>query len=80
MNYVVKVKPGAKTPSRVEKGEDGVDFVVFLHERPKEGEANKALVEILAKHFKVAKGQVEIRSGFKARLKRVEIMGEANGA
>ncbi|MBQ3261160.1 DUF167 domain-containing protein [Candidatus Saccharibacteria bacterium] len=73
MIYTIKVKPGVKTPSRVEKGEEGVDFVVFLRERPKDGEANAALVEILAEYFKVAKSQVVIKSGFKSRTKRVEV-------
>lgn len=43
---------------------------------PTDGEANKALVRLLAKAAGAPKGAVEIVSGAAARVKRVRIAGE----
>ena len=42
---------------------------------PVEGEANAALIALLAKHLKLSKRQVEIARGGQSRLKQVEIEG-----
>ena len=67
----VRVKPGSKSLSRLEQQEDG-SYVAFLHARAHDGEANKALFELVAKHFKVAKSTVTIKSGAKSREKTLE--------
>jgi len=41
---------------------------------PTEGKANKALVELLAGHFKVKKSSVRIIKGEKSREKVIEII------
>jgi uncharacterized protein (TIGR00251 family) len=41
--------------------------------KPKDGEANEAVIEIIAKHFKVAKRDVQIVKGLNSRVKVVEI-------
>jgi len=45
----------------------------FVRIQPKSRKANAAVVEILAKHFKVAKNSVKIVGGEKSRSKVVEI-------
>lgn len=67
----VKVKPGSKQLSRLEKQADG-SYVAFLTARAHDGEANKALAELVAKTFRVAKTSVQITKGAKSRQKTVE--------
>jgi len=71
MIYAVTVKPGSKKGPLVL--EEGRELTVFLRERPVEGKANTALIQILAKHFGVAKSQVMIKSGIRGRKKLIEI-------
>lgn len=70
MNYTVIVKPGTSQEKVVVSGSD---LVVYLRAKPHDGEANTALIKLLAKHFHVAKSQVEIIRGAKARTKIVTI-------
>lgn len=70
MKYSVIVKPGSKVEKIVD---DGEKLTVFIHARAHDGEANKAVIEILAKHFRVAKSQIEIVAGSKSKKKIVEI-------
>ena len=46
---------------------------VHLTARPEKGEANKELIELLAKYFKVKKSQITILKGLKSREKTIEI-------
>ena len=71
MKYTVKVKPGS-SQEKVVVTDDGV-LTVWLHARAHDGEANKAVVKVLAKYFGVAKSCVEIVRGEKSREKVVEI-------
>lgn len=71
MRITVRVKPGTKGATRLERQEDG-SYVAFLHARAHDGEANKALLELVAKEFKIAKTQISIMSGAKARVKVLE--------
>ena len=73
MQISVRVKPGSSKGPLVESGADGL--VVYLRERAVDGAANEALIQVLAKHFGVAKRQVEITSGHAARIKRIRIVG-----
>ncbi len=72
MIYTVKVKPNSKKGPLVE--EQNGELTVFLRQKPIEGEANSALIKILADHFDVAKSCVVIKSGRKSRQKLVEIL------
>jgi len=73
MKIGVKVVPGAKiTQIQPSIGED---LKVWVKGQPKEGEANLCVIELLAKHFKVAKSQIRIVSGYKSRNKLIEIIG-----
>lgn len=67
----VKVKPGCKQASRLEKQEDG-SYVAFLHARAHDGEANSELMKLLSKELGVPKTQLEIVTGAKGRDKVIE--------
>ena len=71
MIYSVTVKPGSKKGPLVVQ--DGEDLVVYLREKPVEGQANTALIKLLAAHFHVPKTTVQIKSGARGRKKLVEI-------
>ena len=70
MRIDVLVKPGSRKNEVVEK--DG-EVIIFTNKRAHDGEANRAVVEMVAKHYGVAKGQVRIFRGEKGRRKVVEI-------
>ena len=72
MRISVRVKPGVKGATRLEKQEDG-SYVAFLHARAHDGEANKALLELVSDEFKKPKTSIEIISGAKSRDKIIEI-------
>ncbi|MDO4612195.1 MAG: DUF167 domain-containing protein [Candidatus Saccharibacteria bacterium] len=67
----VLVKPGSKKGPLVVEDEEGL--TVFLREKAHDGEANAALIEILADYFNVSKTCVEIKKGGKTRRKTVEV-------
>ena len=71
MQISVRVKPGTKGATRLEKQEDG-SFTAFLHARAHDGEANKALIELISDEFHVPKTQIEIASGAKSRTKSLK--------
>lgn len=72
MIYQVTVKPNSKKGPLVIVAGD--NLTVYLREKPVDGEANQALIKILAKHFDVAKSQILIKSGLRSRQKRIEIL------
>lgn len=72
MRYTLFVKPGSKKGPLVTQ--DAADtLTVYVRERAVDGAANEAVIELLAKHFGVAKRDVSIESGFTGRHKRVRI-------
>lgn len=71
MRYRVTVKPGT-SQEKVIALDDG-ELIVYLRAKPHDGEANTALIKILAKHFKVAKTSIKIIRGANARIKIVEL-------
>ena len=71
MRISVRVKPGTKGATRLEKQEDG-SFTAFLHARAHDGEANTALIELISDEFKVPKTSIQIVSGAKSRDKVLE--------
>lgn len=69
----LRVTPrSSKNEVRVES--DG-SLKVWVTAPPVEGEANKAICEIVAKQLKVAKSRVSIASGEASREKRIRISG-----
>ena len=71
MRISVRVKPGIKGATRLEKQEDG-SYIAFLHARAHDGEANKALLELISNEFKVPKTSIVIVAGAKSRDKIIE--------
>ena len=73
MKLSVKVKPNAKQ-QKIE--EDGAgNLLVWLKSPPTEGKANRELIELLSRQFKVPKSQIAIKSGQTSRQKIIEITG-----
>lgn len=66
----VYIKTGCKN-SRVVL-ENGV-YKVFVKSLPKEGKANKELIEVLSEHFHIPKSNIEIKRGLKSKSKIVVI-------
>ncbi len=69
----VKVKPNARVSELVAQ-EDGT-FAASIKAQPVDGKANAELVGLVAKHFKVAKSSVTIKSGAGGRMKLVTWRG-----
>ena len=72
MRISVRVKPGTKGATRLGKQPDG-SYIAFLHARAHDGEANKALLELISDEFKVPKTSITIVAGAKSRDKIVEL-------
>jgi len=70
MKIDVKVIPGAR--KNLIKQEGGM-WKVHLSAPAVDGKANKALIVLLAEHFKVRKSQIEIIKGLKSRRKTINI-------
>lgn len=72
MIYEIAVKPNSKKgPLIIESSNQ---LTVYLREKPVDGEANAALVKLLAKHFNVAKSCIIIKTGARGRKKLVEVI------
>ncbi|MFA5021809.1 MAG: DUF167 domain-containing protein [Patescibacteria group bacterium] len=71
MDLFIRVIPNSRQTEIIE--ETTGRLKIKLKSPAKEGKANKELVEILAKKFKVSKSQVEIIKGLTAKDKLVRI-------
>lgn len=75
MKIAIKVKPGSKE-QKISKQTDMFGnelYEIKLKSLPKDGEANKELIDLLAKEFKTAKSNIQIKSGLSSRSKVVFI-------
>ena len=70
MKYQVIVKPGSSQEKVVATGEQ--ELTVYLRAKPHDGEANSALIEILAKYLNLPKTSLKITRGQKSRHKEIE--------
>lgn len=70
--YNVFVKPGSKKGPLVHPSLTG-ELLVYVREPMIEGRANKAVIELLAKHYGVSKSRVEIVSGHTSKHKIVSV-------
>ena len=75
MQITVRVKPGSRKGPLVEssEGPDGAELTVYVQKRAVDGQANAAVVELLARHFGVAKSRIEILRGHSSRTKTVSV-------
>jgi uncharacterized protein (TIGR00251 family) len=73
MKILIKVAPN----SRVEEIISNKDkFLVRVKEPAKEGKANKAVIRLLAKYFKVPQSSIRVVSGLGSKNKIIEILGK----
>lgn len=72
MTKIIKVRVVPKA-GRNEVRQFGDGYKVYLTAPPAKGKANKALLELLAGHFKVKRSQVAILKGEKTRDKLVKL-------
>lgn len=68
----VHVKPGSRKGPLVQTDADGT-LTVYVREPAVDGKANQAVIRLLAQHFGVPRGNVELASGATARRKRFRI-------
>jgi hypothetical protein len=71
MKIFVKVKPNSKTESV--KRTDPAHFEVRTKSPPREGKANTAVINALARHLNIPKSRIKILAGAKSRQKIFEI-------
>ena len=72
MKYEIKVIPNAKHNA---VSQEAGGFKVHLTAPATDGKANKALIELLARHCNVKKRQILITKGLQSRYKTIRIMG-----
>lgn len=71
-DVTVRVKPGSSKGPLVESV-DGT-LTVYLQQRAVDGQANTALLAVLAKHFGVPKSSLTIIRGLTSRVKTVRVV------
>lgn len=71
MRYQVTTKPGSSQEKIIQTADD--ELTVYLRAKPHDGEANDALIKLLAKHFKVGKTTIKILHGTKSRNKIIDV-------
>ena len=68
--YLAIVKPGTSQEKVIEVTPG--ELTVYLRAKPHDGEANTALIKILAKYFGIPKTSIKITRGSKSRVKTIE--------
>ena len=71
MRIKVKVKPNSRSNEVSEKEKDYYEVKVSVP--PEKGKANKKVIELLSKHFKIPKSKISIVSGELFKEKVIEI-------
>jgi len=69
----VKVFPNSKKEEVVRKTKDS--FEVKVKEKPIQGLANQAVVQLLSSFFRIPKSKIRLAKGYKQRNKIFEIAG-----
>ncbi|MGC9310531.1 MAG: DUF167 domain-containing protein [Candidatus Aenigmatarchaeota archaeon] len=73
MEVRIRVVPNASKDEVIEEPDGSLKVRVAA--RAVEGKANRAVIEVLAKHFGIRKNKIEILRGEKGREKVVSVMG-----
>ncbi len=68
--YQITVKTGSSQEKII--AEENNSFTVYLRAKPHDGEANAALIKLLAKHFNIPKTSIKITRGQKSHIKTLE--------
>lgn len=71
MKVEIRVQPGSSKEEVVRLGRHS--YKIYMHEKAREGKANRKLVRMLAEHFGTKKNKIVIETGLKTRNKIVEI-------
>ena len=69
--FHILVKPGSSQEKIVESAPG--ELTIYLRAKAHDGEANEALIKVLAKHFHIGKTTIKILRGQKSRSKIIEI-------
>jgi uncharacterized protein len=80
LEVFLRVTPRAsanRMAGSIDDGEGGSRLKILVTAVPEGGKANKAVILVLAKAWKLAKSHMEITSGETARNKTVRITGDA---
>jgi uncharacterized protein (TIGR00251 family) len=67
----IKVKPNSRA-SLLQQNADGT-WLAQLKSPPVDGKANEELIALVAKHFKLPKSNVSLKSGASSRTKLIQI-------
>jgi uncharacterized protein (TIGR00251 family) len=67
----VQVKPNSKQ-QKIQAQADG-SLTIYLKSPPVDGKANQELIKLLAKHYKIPKSTIVIKSGLSSRNKFIEL-------
>jgi len=67
----VSVTPGAKKESFTKVSEDS--FTITVKEKAKQNAANRRVLELVARHFKVTPGKVHIVAGHRSPRKILDV-------
>jgi uncharacterized protein (TIGR00251 family) len=67
----IKVKPNSRV-SVLQQNEDGT-WLAQLKSPPVDGKANEELIALVAKHFRLRKSEVSIKSGGSSRTKLIQL-------
>lgn len=73
MKIVVTAKTGARE-EKIEKFSE-TEYTVWIKERPVEGKANRAILSVLAKYFKISSANIRIVVGHTTKKKIIDIVG-----
>ncbi|OGN08149.1 MAG: hypothetical protein A2750_03240 [Candidatus Yanofskybacteria bacterium RIFCSPHIGHO2_01_FULL_45_42] len=73
MRFQVKATPNSNRPEVTQEGDT---LKVKIDAPPVKGMANRRLVELLSRHFKVPPSHIKIISGHTSRNKIVEVLGK----
>lgn len=71
MRYEVKVTPGAK---KEEITVEADKITIRTPKRAHDGEANEAIIKLLAKYFHTSKSNIKILRGQTSKIKLIEIV------
>ncbi|OGW77170.1 MAG: hypothetical protein A3J52_03835 [Omnitrophica bacterium RIFCSPHIGHO2_02_FULL_49_9] len=72
MKYFITAKPNAKE-DRVERV-DETHLNVWVKASPREGKANRAVMDVVSAYFGIPKSRVVLRCGEKSKKKVVELL------
>jgi uncharacterized protein YggU (UPF0235/DUF167 family) len=67
----IKVKPGARRSALTQQADGG--WLAEVAAPPVDGQANDALLCLVARHFGLRRAQVRLKSGASSRMKRVAL-------